>query len=186
MQTTSFSLLWFLQCHRYRKTKNRLLKFCFVPVTSAAHNKLLFFLFLLWPFTVVMKQTRQAVHVIKQSIFLDVYVQCHDKIYPFLTSLQIDQFAKKNHDNNCIISDFLIKHLHFLDISALVLVQCSHIFNIITCWSICFKPKVKNFNENLSICDIGIFNFHDRQVQKVKISNLSKQNWNSAVIFWNC
>ena len=35
----------------------------------------------------------------------------------------------------------------------------------------------------LSICDIGIFNFHDRQVQKVKISKLSKQNWNSAVIF---
>jgi hypothetical protein len=28
---------------------------------------------LLWPFTVLMKQTRQAVHAIKQSIFLDVY-----------------------------------------------------------------------------------------------------------------
>ncbi len=32
-----------------------------------------FFLFLLWPFTVLIKQTRQAVRTIKQSIFLDVY-----------------------------------------------------------------------------------------------------------------
>jgi hypothetical protein len=48
---------------------------------------------MLWPFTVVMKQTRQAVRAIKQSIFLDVYVQCHDNIYPFLTSFQNDQFA---------------------------------------------------------------------------------------------
>jgi len=29
--------------------------------------------FLLWPFTVLMKQTRQAVHTIRQSISLDVY-----------------------------------------------------------------------------------------------------------------
>jgi hypothetical protein len=41
-----------------------------VPATSAAHNRILFFLFLLQPFTVLMKQTRQAVHAIKQSIFL--------------------------------------------------------------------------------------------------------------------
>jgi hypothetical protein len=59
--------------HRYRKTKNRLLKFCYAPATSAADNRLLFFLFLLCPFTVLMKQTRQAVRAIKQSIFLDVY-----------------------------------------------------------------------------------------------------------------
>jgi hypothetical protein len=65
--------------HRYRKMKNRLLKFCYVPATSAAHNRLLFFLFLLLPFTVLMKQTRQAVRVIKKSIFLDVYgtITCH-------------------------------------------------------------------------------------------------------------
>jgi hypothetical protein len=55
------------------RRKNRLLKFCFVPATSAAHNRLLFFSFLLQPFTVLMKQTRQAVCTIKQSIFLDVY-----------------------------------------------------------------------------------------------------------------
>ncbi len=56
-----------------KRRKNRLLKFCYVPATSAAHNRLLFFLFLLWPFTVLMKQTRQAVCAIKQSMFLDVY-----------------------------------------------------------------------------------------------------------------
>jgi hypothetical protein len=44
-----------------------------VPATSAAHNRLLFFLFLLRLFTVLLKQTRQVVHAIKQSIFLDVY-----------------------------------------------------------------------------------------------------------------
>ncbi len=59
--------------HRHRKTKNRLLKFCYVPATSTGRNSLLFFLFLLRPFTVLMKQTRQAVRAIKQSIFLDVY-----------------------------------------------------------------------------------------------------------------
>ena len=49
------------------RRKNRLLKFCYVPTTSAAHNRLLFF-FWLRPFTVLMKQTR----AVKQSIFLDV------------------------------------------------------------------------------------------------------------------
>ncbi len=57
------------------RRKNRLLMFCYVPATSAAHNRLLFF-FLLRPFTVLMKQTRQAVHAVKQSIFLDVYELC--------------------------------------------------------------------------------------------------------------
>jgi hypothetical protein len=52
------------------RRKNRLPKFFYVPATSAAHNRLLF---LLRPFTVLMKQTRQAVCAVKQSIFLDVY-----------------------------------------------------------------------------------------------------------------
>ena len=56
--------------HRYRKMKNRLLKFCYVPATSAAHNRLIFFLFLLQSFTVLMKQTRQAVRIIKQVYIL--------------------------------------------------------------------------------------------------------------------
>jgi hypothetical protein len=41
-----------------------------VPVTSAARNRLFFFLFLLQPFTVLMKQTRQVLCAVKQSIFL--------------------------------------------------------------------------------------------------------------------
>jgi hypothetical protein len=40
-----------------------------MPATRAAQNRLLFFFFLLRPFTVLMKKTR----IIKQSIFLDVY-----------------------------------------------------------------------------------------------------------------
>jgi hypothetical protein len=49
-----------------------------VPVTSAARNRLLFFLFLLWTFTAIIKQTRQAVRAIRQSIFLDVYVDIQE------------------------------------------------------------------------------------------------------------
>ncbi len=52
------------------RCKNRLFKFCYVPATSAAHNRLLL---LLRPFTVLMKQTKQAVRAVKQSIFLDAY-----------------------------------------------------------------------------------------------------------------
>jgi len=32
-------------CHRYRRRKNRLLKFVYVPATSATQNRLLFFFF---------------------------------------------------------------------------------------------------------------------------------------------
>jgi hypothetical protein len=52
--------------------QNRLFKICCVPVTSASPPRVSFFfsfLFLLqWPFTVLIKQTRQAVCEIKQSI----------------------------------------------------------------------------------------------------------------------
>jgi len=48
-----------------------------VPATSAGLPRVSFFFsflyLLLQPLTVQMKQTRQAVHAIKQSIFLDVY-----------------------------------------------------------------------------------------------------------------
>jgi hypothetical protein len=51
------------------KSKNRLLKVCYVPATSPTF--LAFFLFfLLWPLTVQIKQTRQAVHAVMQSILL--------------------------------------------------------------------------------------------------------------------
>ncbi len=60
-----------------KSLQNRLLKVCYVPATSAGLPRVSFFFsflfLLLWPLTVVMKQTRQAVCVIKQSIFLDVY-----------------------------------------------------------------------------------------------------------------
>jgi hypothetical protein len=49
--------------------KNRLLKVCYVPTPSAASSKV----FLLWPITVITRQTKQAVCTIKQSISLDVY-----------------------------------------------------------------------------------------------------------------
>jgi hypothetical protein len=47
--------------------QNKLLKVCNVPATSAGLNILLFSL---RPLTVLMKQTRQAVRAIKQSISL--------------------------------------------------------------------------------------------------------------------
>jgi hypothetical protein len=50
-----------------------LLKICCVPAASAGLPSVSFFfsfLFLLqWPFTALMKQTRQALHAIKQSIY---------------------------------------------------------------------------------------------------------------------
>ncbi len=65
-------------CNIYIESlKNRLLKVCYVPATSTGLPRVsVFFSFLfllLRPFTVLMKQTRQAVCAIKQSIFLDVY-----------------------------------------------------------------------------------------------------------------
>jgi len=47
----------------------RLLKFCYVPPTSATSFKA-FLAFLLQPLTVLMRQTRQAVRAINPSIFL--------------------------------------------------------------------------------------------------------------------
>jgi hypothetical protein len=51
------------------KSKNRLLKVGCVPATSTTFLAFFSF-FLMWPLTVLMKQTRQAVHAIKQSILL--------------------------------------------------------------------------------------------------------------------
>ncbi len=60
-----------------KSLQNKLLKVCYVPASSADLPRVSFFfssLFLLpRPLTVLMKQTRQAVHAIKQPIFLDVY-----------------------------------------------------------------------------------------------------------------
>ncbi len=63
--------LWTTACLiDVKSLQNGLLKVCYVPATSASLNRLLFFLFLLWPWTVLMKQTRQAVHAVKQPILL--------------------------------------------------------------------------------------------------------------------
>ncbi len=57
--------------------KNRLLKVCYVPATSAGLPRVSFFFSFLFlmvrPLTVLMKQTRQAVRTVRQSILLDVY-----------------------------------------------------------------------------------------------------------------
>ncbi len=60
-----------------KSLQNRLLKVCYVPVTNAGLPRVSFFFsflfLLLQPLAVLMKQTRQAVCDVKQSIFLDVY-----------------------------------------------------------------------------------------------------------------
>ena len=48
--------------------KNRLLKVCYVPATSAHLPRLLFIYFLLQQLTILMKQTKQVVHTLNQSI----------------------------------------------------------------------------------------------------------------------
>jgi hypothetical protein len=48
------------------KRKNRLLKICYVPTTSITFLAF----FLVWPLTVLMKQTWQAVRAVKLSIIL--------------------------------------------------------------------------------------------------------------------
>ncbi len=58
--------------HRYKKSPNRLPKVCYVPATSAVLIAF-FSSFLLRPLTVLIKQTRQLVHAVKQSMYLDVY-----------------------------------------------------------------------------------------------------------------
>jgi hypothetical protein len=69
------------EAHRHQY-KNRLLKVCYVPATSAASSKDFFLFFILQPFTVLMRQTRQAVRAIKQSISLDVYGEACQKVNP--------------------------------------------------------------------------------------------------------
>jgi hypothetical protein len=58
------------------KRKYRFLMVCYVPATSATF--FFFFHFLLPPLAVLMRQTRQAVHAINQSIFLRcLWVKIH-------------------------------------------------------------------------------------------------------------
>jgi hypothetical protein len=66
--------------HRYRKSLNRLLKVCYVPATSAVLIAF-FSYFLEQSLTVLMKQTRQPVCAVKQSIYLDVYGSVISSLY---------------------------------------------------------------------------------------------------------
>jgi hypothetical protein len=72
--------------------QNRLLKVCYVPATSTSLPRVSFFfsfLFLLLrPLTVLMKQTRQAVRTVKQSIVLDVYGW--NKVFQYFGFYDID------------------------------------------------------------------------------------------------
>ncbi len=56
--------------HRYRKSKIDCLRFVMCPPATSASLLKLLFLFLRWPLTVLMKQTRQTVHAFKQSVLL--------------------------------------------------------------------------------------------------------------------
>jgi len=75
MPETWFWLHFVGSDHRYQKSLNRLLQVCYVPAARAGLKRLSFFFFisLLRPLTVLMKQTRQPVCAVKQSIYLDVY-----------------------------------------------------------------------------------------------------------------
>jgi hypothetical protein len=62
-----------------KSLQNRLLMVSYVPATNAGLPRVsfffsfLFFVLFLQPLTVLMKQTRQVVCAVKQSIFLGVY-----------------------------------------------------------------------------------------------------------------
>ncbi len=53
-----------------KSLQNIYLMVCYVPANSASLSMLLFIFILLWPLTVQMKQTRQAVCAVEQSILL--------------------------------------------------------------------------------------------------------------------
>jgi hypothetical protein len=78
--------------HRYRKSLNRMLKVCYVPTTSAVLTALVSS-FLLRPLT--MKQTRQPVHAVKQSIYLDVYDIIKLLYVAGATEKKLDRFLRR-------------------------------------------------------------------------------------------
>ncbi len=71
--------------------KNRLLKVCYVPTTSTGLARLLF---LLQSFTVLMRQTRQVVRIINQSILLRCLWSGHKYITLFITLHFLCNFFK--------------------------------------------------------------------------------------------
>jgi hypothetical protein len=101
-----FLSAWAGQCLVYnidiKSLQNRLLKVCCVLKTSTCLPRLLF-IFLLWPITVLIKQTRQAILVIKQSIFLRCLWSSkmpHSGRLPALTqTTRVEKLAKGKHSS---------------------------------------------------------------------------------------
>jgi hypothetical protein len=102
------------------KIKNKV----YVPATSAFSSKAFFFSFLPQPFTVLTRQTRQAVCAIKQSISLDVYSFNPSRGF-FLQSFEL------------LVNTFTDLPLN----STHTVKKCNHPWNKIakTCWS--FMPS---------------------------------------------
>jgi len=72
----SVHLHWSVIVVDIKSLQNRLLKVCCVPSTSTSLQRL----FLLQPLAVLMKQTRQSVHAINQSILLRcLWLFCYDQ-----------------------------------------------------------------------------------------------------------
>jgi hypothetical protein len=85
--------------HRYRKAKNRLLKSCYVPATSAAQNRLLFYFFA----AAVYSTTEANKASLKQSIILRClwcqynkcrYAECCGTLFSETTNLNFHLFNR--------------------------------------------------------------------------------------------
>ncbi len=123
--------------HRYQKMKNKLLKVCYVPTTSAGLPRVSFFLsvlfLLLQPLTVLMKQTRAAVCAVKQSIFLDVY-GVHWYLYDFCL-----EFETSLNQRNLLKTDSLVLIQTLKSNSNLKIGTCLFLFSKISI-------KIEEFN----------------------------------------
>jgi hypothetical protein len=85
--------------HRYRKAKNRLLKFCYVPATSAAQNRLLFYFFA----AAVYSTTEANKASLKQSIILRCLWCSSNKFYYFLTLFLKVPWTKMTCSRLCLL-----------------------------------------------------------------------------------
>jgi hypothetical protein len=83
-----------------KSLQNRLLKVCYAPATSTSLNRL----FLLQPLALLLKQTRQVVHTIKQSNYLDVYgllLALHLAFVSFFAAVTNSTYETKKASGTC-------------------------------------------------------------------------------------
>ncbi len=128
------------------------LSFVYMPATSAAHNRLLFFFFLLRPFTVLMKKTR----VIKQSIFLRCLWLCSTenrvtRFGDFFTNcfqMHIGTFWKDEvAQRNCnILATFCFSKFTTFSTK-------------LTVWTLCFVVVILSFQKWFDVDIFGIQNW---------------------------